>query len=340
MSEGNQDSSLLNKKATRRQFIKGAVIAGAVVVGGASALKAVTLEHQTKGISRPETSMSNTGTIERSVPEKNHKEDLVSSIVNESSLFRSFTVEDKKVAVLKVREQIDHYTGFPMSLRVEDRIKNTVQWSSVVDRCFNETVKDIEDLGYMPDPVIKEFLLPLIFVESGGDKDAVSNEKSRDEEIKARGLCQILPKTGRAIAKSLGIPFTLSKLMDPETNIKFAMVYLSKLLHDFVDPSIAFWTYHLGEQNMPVAIGHHIQSTPGISPADHKETDNKLNQISKPPGSAFLVKKYGLNFANLVTSSAFVGKLKERGAYGDDTQYYFPRIAAANILLGKNKIKI
>jgi len=50
----------------------------------------------------------------------------------------------------------------------------------------------------------------------------------------ARGLMQIMPGTGKDIAKSLKVrPFGEQKLYDPELNIRFGSWYLARLLEEF-----------------------------------------------------------------------------------------------------------
>jgi soluble lytic murein transglycosylase len=50
----------------------------------------------------------------------------------------------------------------------------------------------------------------------------------------ARGLMQIIPPTGRSVARLIGIkPYYTSKLHDPDTNIKMGCYYLSQLLKRF-----------------------------------------------------------------------------------------------------------
>jgi len=50
----------------------------------------------------------------------------------------------------------------------------------------------------------------------------------------ARGLMQIIPQTGRNVARLIGIrPYYTSKLHDPDTNIKMGCYYLSQLLKRF-----------------------------------------------------------------------------------------------------------
>jgi hypothetical protein len=66
--------------------------------------------------------------------------------------------------------------------------------------------------------------------------------------------------------------------------------------------------------------------------------DSELDKVLGDPrtkGTKTLVEKYQLNFVKLISSPAVVQRLKEDGAYQDDTQYYVPRIGAARYFLTK-----
>jgi hypothetical protein len=66
--------------------------------------------------------------------------------------------------------------------------------------------------------------------------------------------------------------------------------------------------------------------------------DSELDKVLGDPttkGTKTLVEKYKLNFIKLITSPAVIQKLKDGGAYQDDTQYYVPRIGAARYFLTK-----
>jgi soluble lytic murein transglycosylase len=82
---------------------------------------------------------------------------------------------------------------------------------------------------------------------------AVIREESRFNPktlswAQARGLMQIIPPTGRSLARLIGInPYYTSRLHDPDTNIKMGCYYLSQLLKRFNnDPSLALAAYNGG----------------------------------------------------------------------------------------------
>jgi soluble lytic murein transglycosylase len=79
----------------------------------------------------------------------------------------------------------------------------------------------------------------------------------------ARGLMQIMPATGKDIAKSLKvIPFGADRLYDPELNIRFGSWYLAKLLEDFGGKTyLAVAAYNAG----PRAVRNWLARFPGLS---------------------------------------------------------------------------
>jgi soluble lytic murein transglycosylase-like protein len=83
-------------------------------------------------------------------------------------------------------------------------------------------------------------VLAVIEVESGGRSRARSH---RD----ARGLMQILPATGRALARDMGVPWRgPESLYDPVTNVRLGVVYLAQLLARFGDVHTALAAYNAG----------------------------------------------------------------------------------------------
>lgn len=82
---------------------------------------------------------------------------------------------------------------------------------------------------------------------------AVIREESRFNSMtvswaRAHGLMQIIPSTGRGIARLIGIrPYYTLKLFDPETNIKMGCYYLSNLMKRFDgNPYLAAAAYNGG----------------------------------------------------------------------------------------------
>ena len=63
----------------------------------------------------------------------------------------------------------------------------------------------------------------------------------------ALGLMQLMPRTGRAVAKSIGRPRpSRSALLDPDRNIELGTAYLSQLLKQFRHPVLVTASYNAG----------------------------------------------------------------------------------------------
>ncbi len=72
----------------------------------------------------------------------------------------------------------------------------------------------------------KALVLAVIRQESAFDHTAVSSAG-------ARGLMQLMPATGKGVAKKLGLGFSPAKLNDPAYNITLGRSYLNSLLEDY-----------------------------------------------------------------------------------------------------------
>lgn len=71
------------------------------------------------------------------------------------------------------------------------------------------------------------FASAIIFSESRFNSESISR-------VGARGLMQIMPETGRSIAGQLGeSDYSVSKLDDPETNIRYGIWYIKDLLNRY-----------------------------------------------------------------------------------------------------------
>jgi len=85
-----------------------------------------------------------------------------------------------------------------------------------------------------------ELVLAVIEVESGGDPFAVSSAG-------ALGLMQLLPPTGRAVARDLGLPWRgPATLFDPVVNVELGTAYLGRLARRFDDVDRALAAYNWG----------------------------------------------------------------------------------------------
>jgi soluble lytic murein transglycosylase len=83
----------------------------------------------------------------------------------------------------------------------------------------------------------------------------VAQESSFDPDVRsaanAYGLMQIVPATGKRLARSLGIRrFTTGKLTDPETNVRLGTHYFKGLVTQFGGAHFALASYNAGENRV------------------------------------------------------------------------------------------
>jgi soluble lytic murein transglycosylase len=83
----------------------------------------------------------------------------------------------------------------------------------------------------------------------------IGQESTFDAEVRspanAWGLMQIVPATGRQLARSLGIRrFTTSMLTNPETNVRMGTLYFSRLVQQFGGTYYALASYNAGEHRV------------------------------------------------------------------------------------------
>jgi soluble lytic murein transglycosylase len=83
----------------------------------------------------------------------------------------------------------------------------------------------------------------LIRQESTFQADAVSHAD-------AVGLMQVLPKTGKLLAKQLKVRYTKDKLFDPEYNLQLGMLYIAGLLRSNGAPEYALAAFNAGEDRI------------------------------------------------------------------------------------------
>ncbi|HEY6944965.1 MAG TPA: transglycosylase SLT domain-containing protein [Candidatus Acidoferrum sp.] len=87
------------------------------------------------------------------------------------------------------------------------------------------------------------FAAGLIRQESTFQPDAVSHKN-------AIGLMQVLPKTGRLLARQIKVRYTKNKLFDPDYNIELGMVYIANLVQQFGSLEAAAAAYNAGEDRI------------------------------------------------------------------------------------------
>ena len=83
----------------------------------------------------------------------------------------------------------------------------------------------------------------LIRQESTFQADAVSHAN-------AVGLMQVLPKTGRLLARQLRVRYAKPRLMDPDYNLELGMLYISGLLRSEGEPEYALAAFNAGEDRI------------------------------------------------------------------------------------------
>jgi len=106
---------------------------------------------------------------------------------------------------------------------------------SDLDRVARTVAAEARRAGFSP-----EFVLAVIRVESGGDPFAVSPKG-------ALGLMQLLPTTGKAVAREIGVRWEGSPtLFDPVLNVRLGVAYLERLRARYGNLSIALTAYNWG----------------------------------------------------------------------------------------------
>jgi peptidoglycan lytic transglycosylase len=83
----------------------------------------------------------------------------------------------------------------------------------------------------------------LIRQESTFQADAVSRKD-------AVGLMQVLPKTGRLVARQLRVRYTKTSLFEPDFNLEVGMVYVAGLLRNLGAPEYALAAFNAGEDRI------------------------------------------------------------------------------------------
>jgi peptidoglycan lytic transglycosylase len=87
------------------------------------------------------------------------------------------------------------------------------------------------------------FAAGLIRQESTFQADAISHAN-------AIGLMQVLPKTGKLLARQIRVRYVKNKLFDPDYNIELGMVYIATLVRETGAPEYAAAAYNAGEDRI------------------------------------------------------------------------------------------
>jgi soluble lytic murein transglycosylase len=114
----------------------------------------------------------------------------------------------------------------------------------------------------------------------------VAQESTFDPDIRsaanAYGLMQIVPSTGRRLARTLGIRrFSTSKLTDPETNVRMGTLYYKNLVTQFGGDHYALASYNAGESrvNRWIAERGGLPRDEFIDDIPFPETQNYVKKI-------------------------------------------------------------
>lgn len=238
---------------------------------------------------------------------------------------------ERKQARKEVEEQELHIRRRDM-LFLGSNTRRTLEWKNAV-------LQTVQTYGFnAPLPAgfsVEDALLGLIFVESKGEENPGRKPTVEPNDNSARGLCQIKQSTAREIAEKFSMSFDRNSLLDPRRNIFYALKHLEQLVNTYSDPTLALWGYHFGDGNLVNVIEVYSKSLVKTDEEKNK-IDTILSTNSKEPGTAKLVKEYGINFMKVMNSPAVIAYLRNHNLYGekgDFTELYVPRIAAASKIL-------
>src|SRR5205814_5708154 len=73
-----------------------------------------------------------------------------------------------------------------------------------------------------------------------------------------RSLMQVLPKTGRLLARQIKVRYTKNKLFEPDYNIELGMVYIANLVQQFGSPEAAAAAYNAGDRKSTRLNSSHL----------------------------------------------------------------------------------
>jgi soluble lytic murein transglycosylase len=114
----------------------------------------------------------------------------------------------------------------------------------------------------------------------------INQESTFDPDIRssanAWGLMQIVPATGRRLARTLGVRrFSTASLTNPQTNIRLGMLYFSQLVRQFGGTYYALASYNAGESRVVRWKGERpgIDEDEFIDDIPFPETQNYVKRI-------------------------------------------------------------
>lgn len=192
-----------------------------------------------------------------------------------------------------------------------ERQERTLQWKKMIEEIVTDPRLDIplEDRNFWTNR-----MLQIIFVESGGNPKASSGI--------AFGLTQLRLDTADEIAKKYKIPkYDLRNGWD---NIFLGLTHQLQMTQLY-GKDLAPWVHHLGMGNMTQAIITYLISV-------EKLPISEINMIFFDETNSLLpkyIQKYQIDPEKLLKSPAVTARLKQIGAFEDDTQFYDVRLKAA-----------
>jgi soluble lytic murein transglycosylase len=116
----------------------------------------------------------------------------------------------------------------------------------------------------------------LIRQESAFDSDALSRAG-------AVGLMQIMPSTGRRLARQLGVRYSRSRLTDPGYNLRLGSRYLANLIESFGTPEAALAAYNAGEDRVAqwTAGQNYLETAEFVESIPFTETRNYVKVVMR-----------------------------------------------------------
>jgi len=150
-------------------------------------------------------------------------------VMDKYNLEKQISYQQNRITELEEKLQIlkaigDFQIGF-----------NDQEIHNLTDVIYSESKK------YQYDPM---FILAIILTESTFKRNEVS-------EYGARGLMQVVPRTGKDVAGRAGVDwFGLTTLNEPESNVKLGTAYLFEKILEFKDVKKALLAYNLGESRL------------------------------------------------------------------------------------------
>lgn len=203
------------------------------------------------------------------------------------------------------------------------RVERTLQWKNMIEQIVKDPRLGInpQDQQYWINT-----MLEIIFVESGGNSNASSFVESggnpNASSPVAYGLTQLKAETARQVANQYQIP--KYDLYNGWDNVFLGLahqLYMEKLY----GRELAKWIHHLGMGNGTQAIITYLVSS-------EKLPIWEVDRIFQDPTNQLLrqyIEKYQITPEKLLKSPTVTGKLKQIGAFDDDTQHYPARLRAA-----------